>query len=213
MMLGRTLMRGARIARFSTGVARGHRDAAVRVWEPIVYRISLARMAERDGRHMEGGGAVMFEGCRGPREIACVYRFLGFPVELHFDRTSFVTTASLGAIAMPPELARATRHVIGDTSAVPIITHTRADREWVFLVGPNRGRGLGQRALTSLEQHRVRVLPAGSRVWLPMSDAPTGWYWSSPPRDGALAVPSRTLVLRAVQSVLDDRQTAIGLRC
>lgn len=154
----------------------------------------------------------MFENCHEPREVAFVYASLGFPVELHFGRTSLVTTASLGAIAMPPELARATRHVIGDTSAVPIITHTRAEREWVFLVGPNRGRGLGQRALASLEQHRVRVLPAGSRMWLPMSDSPRGWHWASPPREGALSVPSRTFVLRAVQSVLDDRQAAMGLR-
>ncbi len=153
----------------------------------------------------------MFESCHGPLEVAFVYRFFGFPVELRFGRTSFVTTASLGAIVMRPELGRAVRQAIGDTWPVPIITHTRADREWVFLVGPTRGRGLGERSLAALAQRGVRVLPAGSRVWLPMSDAPTGWHWASPPQQDALLAPPRTFVLHAVQSVLVERAPAMAL--
>ncbi|MEU2032559.1 hypothetical protein [Nocardia amamiensis] len=154
----------------------------------------------------------MFESRHSPREIAFVYASLGFPVELHFGKTSFVTTTRLSAVAMPPELGQAVRQLTGDAWRGPIITHTKVGREWVFLVGPNRGRGLGVRSLAALEQHGVRVLAAGSRVWLPMSDAPTGWHWASPPQERALSVPSRTFVLRAVQNVLVDRAPAAALR-
>ncbi|WP_433523869.1 hypothetical protein ACQPZ2_00960 [Nocardia pseudovaccinii] len=155
----------------------------------------------------------MFERCHGPREVAYRYSALGFPVELTFNRASFVTTASLGAVVMPPELGRAARQWLGDTATVPIITHARAGREWVFVVGPNRGRGLGARSLAVLRQDGVRMLAIGSRVWLPMSDSPTGWHWASPPREGARSVPPRTFVLQAAQHVLNDRALSSARRC
>lgn len=155
----------------------------------------------------------MFEMCHGPREVAYRYSVLGFPVELTFGRASFVTTPNLGAIAMAPELGRRARMAVGEDLTVPIITHSRAGREWVFLVGPSRGRGLGERSRSVLAKQGVRVLDTGSRVWLPMSDSPTGWHWASPPREGVFGVPSRVSVLAAAKDALEDRAFMSARQC
>jgi hypothetical protein len=125
---------------------------------------------------------------------------------------SLAATASLGAVTMAPELGRRTRELLGVDPPVPVISHPKTGRPWVFLVGPNRGRGHSIRSLADLEQRGVRLLAAGQRVWLPMSDCPTGWFWISPPRD-AMSLPSRTAVLNAARSALGGVAPASPIRC
>ncbi|WP_063129886.1 hypothetical protein [Nocardia fusca] len=145
----------------------------------------------------------MFENCHGPREVAHIYSMRGFPVQVSFNRTSLVTTTALGAIAMPPMLGRATLQATGDTCTVPILTYARPGREWVFLIGAGRGRALGTRRIEALARHGVRILPLGSRVWLPMSDTPSGWYWVNAPQD-VQSVPAIATVLHAVDTALTE---------
>ncbi|MCP2318266.1 hypothetical protein APR12_003619 [Nocardia amikacinitolerans] len=53
-------------------------------------------------------------------------------------------------------------------------------------------RELGSPA--QLKEHGVRILESGQRVWLPMTDHPTGQFWVSQPVD-AQSLPSRTSVI------------------
>ncbi|MFG1793970.1 hypothetical protein [Nocardia sp. NPDC049149] len=156
---------------------------------------------------------VMFERCHSPHDVAHVYGQYGFPVELTFGRTSMLTSARLGAVVMPPSLGQLVQELLGDAASAPVISHSGPDRRWIFLVGPNRSNKLGDRSLAELERHEVRLLDAGTRVWLPMSDSPIGWYWAAPPLEGASAAPSRTFVLGIARKVLDGHAIARSQGC
>ncbi len=152
----------------------------------------------------------MFENCHGPREVAHIYARRGFPVQVAFGRTSLVTTPTLGAVAMPPLLGRATLQATGACTP-PIITYARPGREWIFLTGTGRGRTPGPRRIESLGGHGVHLLPPGSRVWLPMSDTPNGWYWVNAPQD-VRTVPTIAAVLHAVDTALSEHAATTANR-
>ncbi|MFG1795797.1 hypothetical protein [Nocardia sp. NPDC049149] len=154
----------------------------------------------------------MFERCHSPHEVAYVYARHGYPVELACGRASILTSSKLGAVVMVSSLGRSVRELLGDAVPVPIISHPK-HRQWIFLAGPERARRLGPQALIELQRHDVRVLNAGCRLWLPMSDSRTGWYWASPPLGGMSSVPSRTSVFQAVRAALDSRTVAHAERC
>ncbi|WP_405179366.1 hypothetical protein OG225_36855 [Nocardia sp. NBC_01377] len=139
----------------------------------------------------------MFESCHSAGEVAHVYRRMGFPVSCAFDRVALVATPTLGAVTMPATLGSLVRQALTEDhrcESVPILTYSRSHREWVFLVGPAWGGQIARRTLESLEARGVRVLDAGQRIWLPMTDHPTSWYWVSQPVN-ARTIPSRTSVL------------------
>ncbi|WP_280425306.1 hypothetical protein [Nocardia carnea] len=110
---------------------------------------------------------------------------------------------SLGAVVMPPELGTLVRHELEHDHDVtaPVLTYHRPRRDWVFLVGPGSGGALGATTRTALHRAGVRVLTAGQRVWLPMTDQPLTWYWIWPPTS-VRALPSRTTVLAATRRQL-----------
>src|SRR5262249_20877485 len=89
----------------------------------------------------------------------------------------------------------------GRCASVPVVAHSRPGREWVFLVGPAWGRPMTRSTLDGFAACGGRVLDAGQRIWLPMSDHATGWRWLSPPVN-ATAIPSRTSVLAVARECL-----------
>ncbi|MFI2478767.1 hypothetical protein [Nocardia xishanensis] len=154
----------------------------------------------------------MFESCHSVTEVAYVYRRLGFAVSCAHDRVSLVADDRLGAVAMPAELGKQVREVMAEeqdrSEGMPILSYARARREWIFLVGPARGRppspGRARRA-ADLENHGVRILESGQRIWLPMMRGcmrpGIGWpSWSNcgPP-------PNPTLLVNAHDPHLLDR--------
>lgn len=146
----------------------------------------------------------MFESCHSVGEVAHVYRGLGFAVSCAFERVSLIATPALGAVGMPAGLGKQVREVLREETrcvSVPIISHSRPNREWVFLVGPAWGGRLGVHTLAQLEERGVRILESGERVWLPMTDHRTGWYWVSQPST-AHSLPSRTSVITAARRLL-----------
>lgn len=150
----------------------------------------------------------MFERCHSAAEVAWIYRRMRFPVSLDFDRVALIATPTLGAVAMPAELGGLVRQALLQDSrcdSVPILTHSRSNREWVFPVGPASGRRMVERTLESLRDRGVRVLDAGQRIWLPMTDQPTGWHWIYVP-DSAITIPSRTSVTSSASDVLRRQQ-------
>lgn len=154
----------------------------------------------------------MFESCHSVTEAAYVYRQLGFAVSCAHDRVSLVANDRLGAVAMPAELGKQLRAVLAEeqdwSDGVPILSYARARREWVFLVGPAWGRPLSPgraRPISDLENHGVRILESGQRIWLPMTDNQTGWFWVSPPQNAKL-VPARTTLISAARRLLEHRQ-------
>ncbi|MFX0574636.1 hypothetical protein [Nocardia nepalensis] len=145
----------------------------------------------------------MFESCHSPGEVALVYaqRF-GVPVRLFDRRLFFLTSLTLGAVAMPQQLGQRVRKTVGDQFPLPIIRHSERGGQWLFVVGPNRGH-LRNRALPALARHDARMLASGVRVWLPMSDYSVGWHWHSPLLAGEDAIPPRTRVLHAALDVIE----------
>lgn len=152
----------------------------------------------------------MFARCHGTRDIAEVYRRLGFlTVSCALDRVSLVASPKLGAVVIPPESGPGIRdRLLADSRcrSAPILSYARPGREWVFVVGPSWGRGFAEPTLSALEAHGVRVLVAGQRIWLPMSDNRVGWYWITPPVD-AESLPYRTTVIATVRDHLEDLRT------
>lgn len=155
----------------------------------------------------------MFENCHSAHEVAHVYRGLGFTVSCSFERVSLIATPALGAVAMPAGLGKQVREELLEETrcaSVPIISYSRPNREWVFLVGPWGGR-LGVHTLANLEERGVRVLESGERVWLPITDYPTGWYWVSQPST-AHSLPSRTTVISAARRLLGPARSSLVWR-
>ncbi|MET7774071.1 hypothetical protein [Nocardia sp. NPDC005366] len=148
---------------------------------------------------------VMFESCHTASEVAYVYRRMGIPVSVTLDRVAVIADPTVGAVAMPARLGRLVYPVLLEDSrceSVPILTHARSrHEEWVFLVGPAWGGQIGYRTLNSLRERGIRLLDSGQRVWLPMSDHPTGWRWISEPVE-AKKKPSRTSVIAAARDLV-----------
>ncbi|WP_040840304.1 hypothetical protein [Nocardia brevicatena] len=121
----------------------------------------------------------MFENCHTPFEVAHVYRSMGFLVSCTFGRVAVTASRSLGTVMMPPELGTLIRHGLEHDHGVtaPVLTYHRPRRDWVFLVSRGSGGALGAPARTALHHARVRVLTAGQRMLLPMTDQPLTWYW------------------------------------
>ncbi len=138
----------------------------------------------------------MFENCHTPFEVVHVYRGMGFPVSCTYGRVAVTASRSLGAVVMPQALGTLVRHELEHDHSVtaPVLTYHRPHRDWVFLVGPGAGGAPSATAHTELHRAGVRVLTAGQRVWLPMTDQPLTWYWIWPPTR-VRALPSRTTVL------------------
>ncbi|WP_216917841.1 hypothetical protein [Nocardia noduli] len=148
----------------------------------------------------------MFESCHTASEVAYIYRRMGIPVSVTLDRVAVIAGRDLGAVAMPSQLGSLVHEALLEDSrcgSVPVFTHARSRREeWVFLVGPAWGGKIAHRTLESLREHGVRLLDSGQRVWLPMSDHPTGWRWISEPVESK-KIPSRS-------SVIADARNSIG---
>ncbi|MFX0576920.1 hypothetical protein [Nocardia nepalensis] len=156
----------------------------------------------------------MFESCHSAHEVAHVYRGLGFAVSCAFERVSLIATPALGAVSMPAGLGKQVRlELLEETRcvSVPIISHSRPNREWVFLVGPAWGGRLGMHTLAQLEERGVRILESGERVWFPMTDHPTGWYWVAQPVT-AHSLPSRTSVISAARRFLGPARSSVVWR-
>lgn len=146
----------------------------------------------------------MFESCHSPRDVAHVYRRMGFKVSSSFQRVALIASRSIGAVAMPASMGIQVRQVVSQGDAIttlPIISYQRAQREWVFVVGPPRGNETRAAAGAELGDAGIRILESGERVWLPMTDRPMGWYWVSPPVSARI-LPSRTTVIAAAQQLL-----------
>ncbi|MET7769082.1 hypothetical protein [Nocardia sp. NPDC005366] len=147
----------------------------------------------------------MFESCHTASEVAYIYRRMGIPVSVAFDRVAVIADRTSGAVAMPSQLGGLVHQALLEDSrceCVPILTHARSRREeWVFLVGPAWGGKVAHRTLDSLRDHGVRLLDSGQRVWLPMSDHPTGWRWISEPVE-AQKIPSRSSVIAAARDLV-----------
>lgn len=146
----------------------------------------------------------MFEACHSVREVAEVYRRYGFGVSCAFERVSVVAGPRLGAVVMPSSLGERVHHrllAVHACKSVPIVTFDRPNRQWVFLVGPALGRPSDARAFSVLDVHGIRVLEAGQRIWLPISDQSTGWRWVSPPAKKQPS-PARTTVVAEVREQL-----------
>ncbi|MET8778516.1 hypothetical protein ABZV58_26225 [Nocardia sp. NPDC004654] len=159
-------------------------------------------------------GVVMFERCHSAHEVAYVYRGLGFAVSCFYGRVSLTATPTLGAVAMPAGLGAQVRAHLEEESrwvAIPILSYPRAQREWVFLVGPAWGGKLGEHTIAQLEERGVRILESGQRVWLPMTDHPTGWYWVSQPLN-AKTMPSRTSVIAVARQFIASSELAAAWR-
>lgn len=116
----------------------------------------------------------MFERCHSAQEVAYVYRELGLAVSVHL-RASVAHRPGRGDDA---RRARRSRHAVLE-EADPVGGDT--DRELPtaatgmgFPVGPAWGGKLGANMLTQLEERGVRILESDQRVWLPMTDHPTG---------------------------------------
>ncbi|QIS08819.1 hypothetical protein [Nocardia arthritidis] len=154
----------------------------------------------------------MFERCHNPNEVAYVYLERGFPVQLTFGKVSILTSDRLGAVVLPPRLGAAVKEMLADEWIVPVITYQRERRDWIVLVGPNRGGALKPPALSSLAQQGIRILDQSARVWLPMTDTQIGWFWVAPPLN-ASAVPPRNLVLMAARRALDGSVPTSLQRC
>ncbi|MEV5832856.1 hypothetical protein [Nocardia sp. NPDC052112] len=156
----------------------------------------------------------MFESCHSAHEVAHVYRELGFTVSRAFERVSVIATPALGAVAMSAGLGKQVREELLEETrcvSVPIISYSRPNREWIFLVGPAWGGRLGVHTLAQLEERGVRILESGERVWLPMTDHPTGWYWVSQPST-ARSLPSRTSVTSAARRLLGPARSSVVWR-
>ncbi|WP_433678032.1 hypothetical protein [Nocardia sp. CA-119907] len=156
----------------------------------------------------------MFESCHSVGEVAHVYRGLGFAVSCSFDRVSLIATTALGAVSMSAGLGKQVREELVEKTrcmSVPVISYARPNREWVFLVGPAWGGRVGVHTLAQLEERGVRILESGERVWLPMTDHPTAWYWVSQPST-AHSLPSRTNVISAARRLLGPVQPAVVWR-
>lgn len=152
----------------------------------------------------------MFERCHSPREIAHVYRRMGFEVSTSFQRVALIASRSLGAVTMPASTGVLVRQVVEQddpTTTLPIISYQRAQREWVFLVGPPGGNEARGATLAAFEEAGIRVLDSGQRVWLPMTDRPMGWYWVSPPVSARI-LPSRTTVIAAARQLTAAHRSA-----
>ncbi len=152
----------------------------------------------------------MFESCHSAHEVAHVYRGLGFTVSCSFERVSVIATTALGAVAMPASLGKQVREELLEETrsvSVPIISYSRPNREWIFLVGPAWGGRLSVHTLAQLEERGVRILASGERVWLPMTDHPTGWFWVSQPST-AHSLPSRTSVVSAARRFVSPARSA-----
>lgn len=146
----------------------------------------------------------MFEQCHSAHDVAHVYRSMGFDASLIFHRVALIASNSLGAVAMPAALGADVRRALTNRPRAidaPIISFHRPDREWVYLVGPGVGRSLGRTTRDMFDTAGVRIMMSGQRVWLPMSDSVTQWYWVSPPSH-ARALPSRTAVLTTTRHLL-----------
>jgi len=154
----------------------------------------------------------MFERCHNPNEIAYIYTERGFPVQLTFGKASILTSDRLGAVVLPPRLGSTVKEMLADAWIVPVITYQREHREWIVLVGPDRGGVLKPPALNSLAQHGVRILDHGARVWLPMTDTQIGWFWVAPPLNPS-AVPPRNVVLTAARQALSGLTPTSLQRC
>ncbi len=151
---------------------------------------------------------MMFESCHTASEVAYIYRRMGIAVSVTFDRVAVIATPDLGAVAMDSRLGGLVRHALLEDSrceSVPILTHARTHAEWVFLVGPAWGGRLARRTLESLRERGVRLLDSGQRIWLPMSDHPTGWRWVCAPVE-AKRLPSRTSVLADARDLVGRSQ-------
>ncbi|MEV0712721.1 hypothetical protein [Nocardia aurea] len=147
----------------------------------------------------------MFESCHTVSEVAYIYRRIGIPVSVTFDRVAVIADQALGAVAMPSALGGLVHQTLLEDSrygSVPILTHARSHREeWVFLVSPAWGGKIARRTLDSLRDRGIRLLDSGQRVWLPMSDHPTGWRWISEPVE-AQKLPSRSSVIAAARDLV-----------
>ncbi|MFC3961660.1 hypothetical protein [Nocardia jiangsuensis] len=148
---------------------------------------------------------MMFERCHTTSEVAGIYRRIGFTtVSCMSDRVSLIAAPSLGAVAMPPTVGARVRDQLVSQhrcKSTPILTHRGPDRSWVFLVGPAWGRTMTPATMNTLATQGLRVLVAGQRIWLPMTDHPIGWRWLSPPIDVA-SLPARTTVIAAARQHL-----------
>ncbi|WP_157110603.1 hypothetical protein [Nocardia anaemiae] len=123
---------------------------------------------------------------------------------------SVIATTALGAVAMPASLGKQVREELLEETrsvSVPIISYSRPNREWIFLVGPAWGGRLSVHTLAQLEERGVRILASGERVWLPMTDHPTGWFWVSQPST-AHSLPSRTSVVSAARRFVSPARSA-----
>ncbi|MEU4842448.1 hypothetical protein [Nocardia testacea] len=137
---------------------------------------------------------------------------MGFQVSNSFQRVALIASRSLGAVAMPAKTGVQVRQVVEQndpTTTLPIISYQRAQREWVFLVGPPCGNEARGAALAALEVAGIRILESGQRVWLPMTDRPMGWYWVSPPVSARI-LPSRTTVIAAARQATVAHRPAGG---
>jgi hypothetical protein len=155
----------------------------------------------------------MFEGCHTVTEVAAVYRRIGFTTVLCVsDRPSLIASPNLGAVAMNPALGVRVRDQLAgphQCKSTPILTCPGPDRSWVFLVGPARGRTMTSTTMNTLVTHGLRVLMAGQRIWLPMTDHPTGWHWLSPPINAA-SLPVRTTVIAAARRHLGPLRRTVS---
>ncbi|MET8779479.1 hypothetical protein ABZV58_31150 [Nocardia sp. NPDC004654] len=152
----------------------------------------------------------MFERCHSAHEVAYVYRGLGFAVSCSYGRVSLTATPALGVVVMPAGLGAQVRAFLEEESrwlSIPILSYQRPQREWSFLVGSAWGGKLGVHTLAQLEERGVRILESGQRVWLPMTDHPTGWYWVSPPVN-AKTMPSRSSVIAVARQVIARPEAA-----
>ncbi|MEV4129333.1 hypothetical protein [Nocardia sp. NPDC049707] len=157
---------------------------------------------------------MMFESCHSVGEVAHVYRGLGFAVSCAFERVSLIATTALGAVSMPSDLGRQVREELLEEArcaSAPIISYSRPNREWVFLVGPAWGSRLGVHIPAQLQERGVRILVSGERVWLPMTDHQTGWYWVSQPIT-AHSLPSRTSVVSAARRLCGPARSSVVWR-
>ncbi|WP_194817960.1 hypothetical protein [Nocardia sp. XZ_19_385] len=151
----------------------------------------------------------MLATCHSPREVAYVYnRRYRIPAELFHHQAFYLTGDALGAIEMPHELGKRVWSAIDRRFATPIIRHARAGSPWIYVVGPNQGH-VRSRALAALKSQEGRVVPARTRVWLPMSDHQTGWTWHSQPSREEDAVPSRTRLLHTVLNIVDPDPVSV----
>ncbi|MEV0339436.1 hypothetical protein AB0H49_10445 [Nocardia sp. NPDC050713] len=155
---------------------------------------------------------MMFERCHSAHEVAYVYRELGFAVSCIYGRVSLIATPALAAVTMPAGLGAQVRAALQEAdrwAAIPILRYPRPEREWVFLVGPAWGGKLGAHTLTQLDEDGIRILESGQRVWLPIADHPTGWYWVSRP-ENAQSLPPRTSVIAVARQFIARPEPAIA---